>query len=324
MGLEEDILRNLNKRASSFEEVKKTFPYENLADILLHLEDQQLVKNEEGIWSITEKGKKKLEKGKTRVYNVLVVPAICFFLLSAYFYMGYTGVQEENTQLLQEKAEIEAQLSDAEKEKTDADAEYNTQLSLLDTEKDKTSQLNASYADTEASLNPLQEELDYLICMEQCTPDHFVTVDNAYVKAKVDELIAGLTSLKQKQMAVYEFVRTEIEYDESSFRSGRLDFWEYPETILRRGKGHIEDKFILLLTMLRMAGTPSEHVRFVAAEVDGNDGWGWIEAYDGTTWWVLDPFEEYTFTDNPKEKFYREHRVVILWWFNDEEYKEGD
>ena len=81
---------------------------------------------------------------------------------------------------------------------------------------------------------------------------------------------------------------------------------------------------MLLLTMLRTAGTPQEHVKFIAADVDGNDSWIWVEAYDGNTWWILDPFEEYEFTSTPKDAFYQEHTVIVLWWFNDEGYFRGE
>ncbi len=139
----------------------------------------------------------------------------------------------------------------------------------------------------------------------------------------MDEITAGLTTLREKQEALYNFVRDKIEYDESIYHFGRLDMWEYPEDILRRGKGGFEDKYLLLLTMLRIAGTPPDDVRFVAAEVDGNDSWAWVEAYDGTSWWILDPFEEYEFTSTPLDKFYDDHKVVILWWFNDTEFAIG-
>jgi len=149
------------------------------------------------------------------------------------------------------------------------------------------------------------------------------TIDPAFVE-KVGELTAGLTTLREKQEAIYEFVRDQIKDDNYVFSTGREDMWEYPDDILKRGFGGYEDKFMLLLTMLRAAGTPQDDVRFIAADVDGNDSWIWVEAYDGSTWWILDPFEGYEFTSTPKDAFYQAHTVIVLWWFNDEGYFRGE
>ena len=323
MGLERDILHNLAKNSKTYEELKVTFPGSNLAQVLIDMEKRNLIENRDGTWFITKEGQKKTG-GKTQIaHYALVVPAIIFFLLSAHYYSGYTDAITANEQLLQEKADVEAELAKTFEQKEAADAEYTAKAALLTQEEGKTSLLSLSQEEVSSAADALQEEVDYFECLERCTPDIFVTVDNPYVKAKVDELTQGLTTLREKQEAIYEFVRDEIDDDEYLFRTGRLDLWEYPEDILKRGKGHYEDKFLLLLTMLRIAGTPPEDVRFVRAEVDGDDSWIWVECSDGDTWWILDPFEEYTFTDNPKDTFYRQHKVVILWWFNDIGYRGG-
>ncbi|MBU7028846.1 MAG: hypothetical protein HXS48_18065, partial [Theionarchaea archaeon] len=334
-GIEKDVLRNLSKGPRTYEGLKKDFPRVDVAQLLINLEEQHLVVNKGGAWFITEGGKKiigrKIERKPGRtigitkplVYSLLVVPALVFFLLSAQYYGGYTDAQSENARLLQEKTETEQQLSSVNQQKESVEAEYNKKMDEFKGEQSNTAELNTSHQEAQNALDSLQDEFNYYECLERCSPDKFVTVDNEYVKAKVDEICAGLTNLREKQEAIYEFVRDEIEEDESTFRFGRLDLWEYPEDILRRGKGHYEDKFLLLLTMLRIAGTPPEHAKFIAAEVDGDSGWAWVEAYDGTTWWVLDPFEEYEFTSNPKDQFYEEYDVVILWWFNDAGFRRG-
>ena len=323
MGLKEEILQKLTEKGTHYDELEKAFPHTDLAQFLMDMEHRKLVENRRGVWFITRKGEKEIQKGKQKVYNVLVVPAICFFLLSAYLYMGYTDVHDENMQLLQEKADAEENLFKTNEDKKAAETEENAKLSELSAEQDETAQLDTSYENTKESVYTLQEEVDYFECLERCYPDTFVTVDNVYIKEKVDEITKGLKTLKQKQKAIYEFVRDHIIYDENRFRSGRIDLWEYPEDVLKRGSGQFEDKFLVLLTMFRTAGTPPEHVRFVAAEVDGNDNWIWVEAYDGSNWWILDPFEGYTFTSHPKDEFYREHKVVILWWFNDTGFVRG-
>ncbi|MBU7047032.1 MAG: transglutaminase domain-containing protein [Theionarchaea archaeon] len=323
MGLEKDILRNLSKGPRTYDGLKQTFPYSNLAQVLINMENQYLIKNRDGAWFITQEGRRKTASRKHLISYVLVVPAIIFILLSAQYYSGYTDAQKANTLLLQEKADVEEELSKITEQKEDAESAYNGKLSELSQEEDTTLQLNTSYESAENTIDNLEQEINYYDCLERCTPDNLVTVDNLYVKAKVDEITAGLTTLREKQEAIYEFVRDEIEDDEYLFRNGRLDLWEYPEDILRRGKGHYEDKFLLLLTMFRMAGTSPEYVKLIAADVDGSDNWMWVEAYDGSTWWVLDPFEGYTFTENPKDKFYEEHTVIILWWFNDAGFRRG-
>lgn len=321
MGIEKDVLRTLTKGSCTYEDLKEVFPGVDVAHILIKMEEKHLVENKEGAWFITEKGKEKITQKK--MGYALIIPAICFFLLSAHFYMGYTDLYQANEQLLQEKTDADAQLSRISQQKETAEAEYNAALEELAAEQDTTSQLNTSYEETEESVEALKEELNHFECLERCTPNRFVTLDNAYVKAKVDTITAGLTTLQEKQVAVFNFVRDKIEYDQSIFSSGRVDAWEYPEDILKRGIGGFEDKYMLLLTMLRIAGTPPEHVKFIAGEVDGNDNWGWVEAYDGTTWWVLDPFEGYEFTTESKDQFYTNHTVVIMWWFNDTTYRKG-
>ena len=286
-------------------------------DILIKMEEHHLIQNRDGSWIITPEGKKKVTKRKNIIYSLLVVPIICFFLLSAYFYTGYTGLYNENDKLSERKTEAVETLSDISERKEAAEAAYNAQVETLAQEQEKTDSLDDDLKKAEESVKPIEEEVNPFKFLETSSPDNFVTVNNAYVKAKVDEITAGLTTLKEKQVAVFEFVRDEIIFNEDRFRFGRLDMWEYPEDILKRGSGHFEDKYLLLVTMLRMVGTPPNHVKFIAADVDGNDKWAWVEAYDGDTWWVLDPFEGYEFTDQPKDRFYDEHEVVILWWFND-------
>jgi hypothetical protein len=315
--MEKDILRNLDRESRTYEGLKELFPASHLDDILIKMEEHHLVENRNGTWAITPEGKKKITRGKNIFYSLLVVPIICFFLLSAYFYAGYTGLYNENDKLSDRKTEAVETLSDINERKEAAEAAYNAQVETLAQEQEKTDSLNDDLERAEESTEPIEEEVAYFEFLETSSPDNFVTVDNPYVRAQVDEITAGLINLKEKQTAVFEFVRDEITFDEDRFRFGRLDMWEYPEDILKRGSGHFEDKYLLLVTMLRMVGTPPNHVKFIAAEVDGNDKWAWVEAYDGDTWWVLDPFEGYEFTDQPKDGFYDEHEVVILWWFND-------
>ncbi|MGC1121844.1 MAG: transglutaminase domain-containing protein [Candidatus Methanofastidiosia archaeon] len=323
MGLEKDILKTLRRGPRTYEGLQTVFPYKNLVQTLITMEEMNLVQNREGAWFITTRGRGKISHRGYVLASLLVIPTLAFVLLSAQYHSVYTEALNQNETLLHQKQDIDSQLSQLKEQTSQAETRYQSILDKLTEEEEKTSQLKESHNASQQSLDSAQEELSYFQCLEQCTPNRFVTVDNAYVKAKVDEITSGLTTLKQRQVAVFNFVRDDIEDDESIFRFGRTDLWEYPEDILRRGKGHYEDKYLLLLTMLRIAGTPSQEVRFIAAEVDGNDGWIWVEVYDGTTWWILDPFEGYTFTTTPRDEFNHEHTVKILWWFNDIEYRRG-
>jgi transglutaminase-like putative cysteine protease len=317
MGLERDILRTLRNRSRTFDELHTAFPQTKLSEVLIGMEGKRLIENKNGTWIITTQGQHIISRGGKFVYGILLVPALVFFLLAGTFYTGYSETVNETTHLLDEKSQRESERVDTETQKPLVQAEYDEILSQLEDTQDETARLMTSHETVSKSLNSLHEELNYYTCLETSTPDTFVTVDNAYLKGKVNEITSGLASLKEKQIAIYEFVRDEIADDEYNFRTGRLDLWEYPEDILKRGKGHFEDKFLLLLTMLRIAGTPADQVKFIAADVDGNDSWVWVEAYDGSEWWILDPFEGYTFTENPRDEFYKEHEVTILWWFND-------
>lgn len=323
MALEKEVLRRLKDRPQTFEELKAIFPQSNLPEILINMEENNLIENRDGTWFLTEKGAKKRLKKQTPLVYLLIIPAIIFFLLSAHFHMGYTDAKSETQELLSEKEAAEDQLETVHDQQEEIQKEYTQKLSHLEEEQEATAELTLSLADAQDTVEGLQEEKEYLHCLETCTPDTFVTVDNQYIQAKVDEITSEMTTLRKKQEAVYKFVRDQIKDDEQLFRNGRLDLWEYPEVILRRGKGHYEDKFMLLLTMIRVAGTPSDHVKFIAAEVDGNPSWAWVEVYDGESWWILDPFEGYTFTSTPRDEFYDEHDVDILWWFNDIRFVEG-
>jgi hypothetical protein len=323
VGLEKDILKSLSKGPRTYEGLQTEFPHKNLVQTLMTMERKNLAENREGAWFITKEGQGKLSQKNYVLASLLIIPIIAFILLSAQYHTAYVEAQNQNETLLTQKQDIDSELSSLKEQASQAATRYQSILDNLTEEEEKTSQLEESLSTSQQSLNSAQEELSYFHCLEQCTPNNFVTVDNAYVKAKVDEITSGLTTLKQKQMAVYNFVRDEIADDESIFRFGRTDLWEYPEDILRRGKGHYEDKYLLLLTMLRIVGTPPEHVKFIAAEVDGNDSWIWVEVYDGAKWWILDPFEGYSFTTTPRDEFYEEHTVEVLWWFNDVQYRKG-
>ena len=329
MGEEKDILKALRKGPRTYEELSSDFPNVDLAQLLVHMEEQHLVENREGTWFITEvkksTGGKILDIG---VYSVLAVIAVALLLLSSSYRAEYVDIQNHNQALLDEKIQTEQQLSTVNQQKENIDAAYAEKMDELKKEQNTTADLDTSLAEEQNAVDALQKELQEKLkrynCLERCSPDTFVTVDNPLIVEKVSELTAGLTTLREKQEAIYEFVRDQIKDDNYVFSTGREDLWEYPEDILKRGWGSYEDKFMLLLTMLRTAGTPQEHVKFIAADVDGNDSWIWVEAYDGNTWWILDPFEEYEFTSTPKDAFYQEHTVIVLWWFNDEGYFRGD
>jgi predicted transglutaminase-like cysteine proteinase len=315
-------LKTLSKGPRTYEGLHTELPYENLVQTLITMERKNLAENRGGAWFITKKGQGKLSQRGYILASLLVIPLIACVLLSAQYHAAYVEALSQNEALLHQKQAIDSDLSQLKEQALQAAAEYQSILDNVTEEEEKTFQLEESLQTSQQSLNSVQEELSYFHCLEQCTPNTFVTVDNAYVKAKVDEITSGLTTLKQKQIAVFNFVRDDIADDESIFRFGRTDLWEYPEDILRRGKGHYEDKYLLLLTMLRIAGTPPQDVKFIAAEVDGNE-WIWVEVYDGDTWWILDPLEGYSFTTTPRDKFYEEHRVEVLWWFNDAQYRRG-
>jgi predicted transglutaminase-like cysteine proteinase len=316
-------LKTLSRGPRTYEGLQTEFPYKNLVQTLMTMEKKNLAENRGGAWFITKEGHGKLSQKGYVLTSLLVIPIIAFILLSTQYHAAYVEALNQNETLLIQKQDSDSELSQLKEQALEAVTRYQSMLDKLTEEEEKTSQLKEALNTSQQSLDSAQEELSYFQCLEQCTPNKFVTVDNAYVRAKVDEITSGLTTLKQKQIAVFNFVRDDIEDDESVFRFGRTDLWEYPEDILRRGKGHYEDKYLLLLTMLRIAGTPSEHVKFIAAEVDGNDNWVWVEVYDGTDWWILDPFEGFDFTTTPRDEFYHEHTVKVLWWFNDMQYRRG-
>ncbi|MBU7047525.1 MAG: hypothetical protein HXS54_13910 [Theionarchaea archaeon] len=318
MGEEKDVLKALRKGPRTFEELRTDFPNVGLSQLLIHMEGKHLVENRGGTWFSLEKRMSTLLKiVNIAVCSLLAVSIVYLLLLSSSYSAEFEDIQNHNQVLLEDKTKTEQQLSIVNQEKEDIDAVYAEKEDELNKEQNTTLELYIPLEEEQNAVDALQKELMKYNCLETCPPDTFVTVDNPYIIEKVGEITAGLTTLREKQEAVYEFVRDEILLNDYIYKMGREDLWEYPEDILKRGWGSWEDKFMVLLTMLRTAGTPQEDVRFIAADVDGNDSWAWVEVYDGSVWWILDPFEGYEFTSTPKDAFYQEHTVIVLWWFND-------
>lgn len=318
MGEEKDVLKALRKGPRTFEELRTDFPNVGLSQLLIHMEGKHLVENRGGTWFSLEKRMSTLLKiVNIAVCSLLAVSIVYLLLLSSSYSAEFEDIQNHNQVLLEDKIKTEQQLSIVNQEKEDIDAVYAEKVDELNKEQNTTLELYIPLEEEQNAVDALQKELMKYNCLETCPPDTFVTVDNPYIIEKVGEITAGLKTLREKQEKVYEFVRDKILENNYIYKTGREDLWEYPEDILKRGWGSWEDKFMVLLTMLRTAGTPQEQVRFIAADVDGNDNWVWVEVYDGSVWWILDPLEGYEFTSTPKDAFYQEHTVIILWWFND-------
>jgi uncharacterized OB-fold protein len=64
--VEEIVLCTLKRGINTYEELRKAISLPDLAQILIRMEEQELVKNRSGAWTITEKGKRKIAGKETK------------------------------------------------------------------------------------------------------------------------------------------------------------------------------------------------------------------------------------------------------------------
>ena len=150
MGIERDVLQNLIKRPCIYDELKRIFPHADVAQLLIDMEEQHLAEGKNGIWSITEGGRKEIKKKRQLIYSLLIyslliAPVLIFSWQYSTFYADYADAQRCNEQLLQEKTEVEVQLSNVIKQKEGIEAKFDEITDKLVGEKNNTAQLNASY-----------------------------------------------------------------------------------------------------------------------------------------------------------------------------------
>ena len=109
-------------------------------------------------------------------------------------------------------------------------------------------------------------------------------VDNAKIKAIVDKVTKGLSSVKDKAVAIYNYVKDYIDY------SFYYDTKHGAVGTLEVGSGNCVDQAHLLVAMLRTADIPARYVHGTCTFSSGSTyGHVWAQVLIGDIWYVADP-----------------------------------
>ena len=140
---------------------------------------------------------------------------------------------------------------------------------------------SGSITATGTGLNEINTATDlskYLVATTNCQ------VDNSRIKAIVDSVTAGLTSVKDKAVAIYNYVRDYVSY---KFYYNT----EYSATgTLEVGSGNCVDQAHLVVAMLRTADIPARYVHGTCTFSSGSTyGHVWAQVLVDDMWYVIDP-----------------------------------
>ena len=140
---------------------------------------------------------------------------------------------------------------------------------------------SGSITATGTGLNEINTATDlskYLVATTNCQ------VDNSRIKAIVDSVTAGLTSVKDKAVAIYNYVRDYVSY-EFYYNT------KYSATgTLSAKKGNCVDQAHLVVAMLRTADIPARYVHGTCTFSSGSTyGHVWAQVLVDDMWYVIDP-----------------------------------
>ena len=233
------------------------------------------------------------------------------------------SISQEILQITNSVSETESALSEIEKKKLETD-------SLILEEKGKQQEIQDEIEALNQEKTGLQQEINEYRRMAKRDPRVLITVNDPVVRAKVAEVTRLCRTTEERQQAIFEYVRKEIEYVTEgnpkkwsypqSYLSFKFDFWQLPKETIEWRKGDCEDVSILLCAMMRAAGVPASDVKVVVGTVQGMFGHAWIEFKKGDTWYALEstcPTCNYFEKSNYYEIL---SPVVVLGWFNDTEF----
>jgi hypothetical protein len=258
-------------------------------------------------------------------------------LISAYrTYDMKEREREREESISEEKLQVKNQI--AELESLISQIEDNTSKigPLILEEKQVQEEIENEIEDLNLEKPELEEKIASYEEIAERDPRALITVDDQVVRAKVEEITRACRTREEKQQAIFEYVRKEIEYVTEgnpkkwsyprSFLQFKLEFWQLPRETIEWGKGDCEDQSILLCTMMRIAGVPASDVRVVLGIVHfGEEGGGhaWTEFKIGDEWYAL---ESTISTANyiSRSQYYEWFSPDIWGWFNDEEYHEEE
>lgn len=270
-----------------------------------------------------------------KVIGTVLVGLVVVSLISTYYTMGLKQRETERGHSLSEEIEkaqtqvqgISSLISEAEGKKSETEA-------LIIEEQEKQEEIETQIEAKNLEKSEIEDEIDLYKKIAEKDPRVLITVNDPVVRAKVEEVTRLCRTTEEKQQAVFEYVRKEIEYVTEgnpkkwsypkSYLQFKFDFWQLPRETIEWGKGDCEDVSILLCTMMRIAGVPASDIRIVLGRIyfDGSGvGHAWIEFKMGDQWYALEstcPTCNYM----DKDYYYANLKPEIWGWFNDVEYHE--
>jgi predicted transglutaminase-like cysteine proteinase len=267
--------------------------------------------------------------------NKLVIPLAVILIISliSSFYT-YTLKDEEikkTDHINEEIEELETRIVDEKQEISQIEADTTDITPLIQQEISQQEQIQDQIDSLETQITDTQTSLEGYETMDVTDPRFLITVRDPLVEQKVQEIVRLSRTKEEKQLAIFEYVRKEIEYVTEgnpqkwsyprSFLAYKFDFWQLPAETIQWRKGDCEDRAILLCTMMRMVGVSASHVRVVVGVLHFNGGRGghaWIEFKIGNEWYALEttcPTCNYI----PRETYYDLFDPDVFGWFNDME-----
>ncbi|MGD2248553.1 MAG: transglutaminase domain-containing protein [Candidatus Methanofastidiosia archaeon] len=269
--------------------------------------------------------------------KILFAVLIAVSLVASYY--TYTMEQSEieyKNSVLQDKKGIEDDITQVDTSINGTRDKIAGIEPLIESENKEQSQLQSQINDLQEKETQLDQEIEFLRDLGKKDPRVLITVDDPVVLAKVKEVTRLCKTTEEKQQAIFEYVRKEIEYVTEgnpkkysyprSFLRHKYDFWQLPSETIQWRKGDCEDVSILLCTMMRAAGVSPDNVRVVVGLLRTEEGeilggHAWIEFKKGDTWFAL---ESTCPTCNYIEKslYYGILNPKVWGWFNDTEVHE--
>ena len=268
---------------------------------------------------------------KTYITALLII-LMCLGVGSSYYTYRMGSLERERGQSLSDDIQqIETEitqtgsiLSSLEEKKSETEA-------LIQEEVEKQEEIQDQIDAFVLKKGELEEKLELYKNITQGDPRVLITVNDSVVKAKVEEITRFCQTIEEKQLAVFEYVRNEIEYITEGnpkkwyypqpFLQYKYEFWQLPRETIEWGKGDCEDQAILLCTLVRAIGIPASDVRIVVGLVSlgGGTAHAWTEFKLGTRWYILEstcPTCDYI----KKSEYYEFFSPEIWGWFNDKEF----
>lgn len=121
---------------------------------------------------------------------------------------------------------------------------------------------------------------------------YYITPDDPKVKAALNDILSGEWRWAYNDFnALREWVSLHVSYKSDQNVHGAIDYWQLPSETLKLGTGDCEDFAILLCSLLRANGVPSDQV-YVAIGVtqDKRYAHGYlVEKWYNGIWRVIEP-----------------------------------